>query len=567
MNKMNTKKLPVSLGAVLTFLIFSCVTPDPLAKYDSGIQKDLKPVKTVYQNDFTVGAAVEPEQLEGAEAALLRFHFNSLTPENAMKFKSIHPEQDAYAFERADRIVEFAKTYGMKVRGHTFVWHHPDEIAQWVFSDATGGKRSRKEVLEILSGHMETLMKRYGDIVYAWDVVNEAIDPAEKDGIRRTEWYEAIGPDYVAEAFRTARRIDPKAVLIYNDYGFFDPIKGEFLYKFIKGLKDAGVPIDGIGMQEHLTVTYPKIEAMRDTLRKFRELGLQIHITELDMSLYTHEFEQLSTPPEDYLVHQAHRYKALFQLYRENRDLVRNVTFWGYHDGHTWLTEGPNNRPDWPLLFTAEFKAKLAYTGVVQGELPEDKELAVVLPPRVYRAVRGTPEIDGEPDGIWAKAAAVKTDKSGMPVPGAIADVRVLWDDEYLYVLADVTDPVLSEKGTQRHEQDSFEVFLDENNGKTAAFEADDFQFRVGFSNRKSVGGKAKDEMFTSAAVKTGTGYRIETAFKFQTVKPVAGMKMGLDFQVNDSADKTRIGIMKWNDPTNESWRNTSGWGTLELTE
>jgi GH35 family endo-1,4-beta-xylanase len=563
-------KTPVAGLLVVGFLVLlsSCSQPDNRIpeEYSAVLQRDLPSIAEHYRDDFYVGAAVEPGQLEGAEGALLRYHFNSLTAENAMKFTGIHPAPDTWDFTAADAIADFAREHGLKMRGHTFVWHHPDTIADWMFTHPDGTARSRDEMLDLLEDHIRTIMDRYGDVVYAWDVVNEAIDTSEDDNMRRTRWYEAIGPDYVEQAFRIAHEVDPKAALFYNDYQTYEPAKREALFAFLRDMIDREVPIDGFGMQNHITLAHPTIEAIDSTIGRFRQLGLEIHITELDMSLYTHEFEVLEEAPVNYRLHQGHRYRRLMDVYRSHSDDLTSVTFWGFHDGHTWLTGEPYNRPDWPLPFGANLRSKFAYMGMVGLNLPEDPGIESDKPQQNYAAAYGTPLIDGEVDDAWNEADVVRTVAQVMPADGAVAEVRVLWDETHVYVLAEVADENLSEASSNAYEHDSFEVFIDEDNGKSSSYQSDDAQYRVSFSNLQSVGGQTSTDYLESAVSLIDGGYRVEMAVELRFVAAEPGSLLGIDFQVNDDfGDGVRSGISKWNDLTNESWRNASGWGVLSL--
>ena len=525
-----------------------------------------------YEGIFEIGAAIEPEQFErgGKEKSLLVDHFSSVTPENVMKWISIHPEEDKWNFGPADWLVEFALKEGKKIRGHCLIWHHPDQVADWMFTDESGNPASRELMLKRMEKHIKTVVGRYKGKVYAWDVVNEPIDTKTDDQLRHTKWYELIGPDYIEYAFRFAHEADPDALLFINEDNTQETKQMNALIKLISNLKAKGVPIHGLGMEMHITIARPTIEAIEKSIQKYRELGIVLHVTELDMSLYAQEFETLTEPPAAYLIHQAHRYKELFNVFVKNKDLIKNVTFWGYHDGHTWLRHFPKERLDWPLLFDDKFKVKYAYWALVKPEsLPaDDAWTQKKKPAQVYSASKGTPKIDGEVDAIWSKAPEVSTEVFALGSSGAKAKVRLLWDPNSIYVLAEITDPVLSDKASQAHEKDSFEVFIDENNGKTSSFEEDDYQLRVNYKNAKSWLGSIKENDFTSAVKITDTGYRVEIAIKLKTIKATGGSQLGLELQVNDdNGAGKRTAITKWNDPTNESWRDPSGWGILELVE
>lgn len=544
------------------FIAIVCLT----AVFASGASA--QSIKKTWKKSFLVGAAVEPAQLEGKDAEIIKANFNVLTPENAMKFTSIHPEEGTYDFTNADAIANFARKNHMKLRGHTFVWHHPQTIADWMFFRPDGTRKTREEALAMLEGHMRTLMTRYGDVVYAWDVVNEAFDTTEANGWRRTPWYDTIGPDYVEQAFIIAHKIDPKAKLFYNEMVTEDPKKVDLMVRLLTNFKNKGIHIDGIGLQTHISLNYPTMKAIKDSLDRYAKFGVTVDITELDMTLYTSDFEAFPDgAPEDYLVRQAWRYRELFELFSQY-DCVSSVTSWGFCDKYSWLRYTPNVRGDWPLFFDDDLAPKLAYAGITGGSLPPDVKIEKPKAERTATARRGTPKIDGTIDPIWNGAEAIETKVQAMSTPGATAKARILWDEGHLYVLAEVSDPLLNAASDLVHERDSFEIFVDENNGKTAEYEPNDCQYRVAFTGETSASGGGKTSMIVAKTTVTPTGYLVEFSVPLGTVKGAPGVKLGFDVQVNDAdGSKARVGIAKWNDPTNESWRNTSGWGTLILSE
>jgi endo-1,4-beta-xylanase len=182
-------------------------------------------------------------------------------------------------------------------------------------------------------------------------------------------------------------------------------------------------------------------------------------------------------------------------------------------------------------------------------------------------AMPGSPVIDGVEDAVWATANEISTDVWVMGSSGATAKVRTLWDDQYLYVYAVVTDTKLSKAATNTYEQDSIEVFLDQNNAKTTSYQADDAQYRINFDNEQSFNGDAKAELIKSATRIVPGGYIVELRIKLDYVVPAEGVRIGFDFQVNndEDGDGTRDSIAKWHDPTDESYQNTSGIGVLEF--
>jgi endo-1,4-beta-xylanase len=562
------KKGIILLSVVIITILSGCVSEVQKENPDL-IEWNIPSLYKEYSKYFEIGAAIEPYQFQDslAERELLLKHFSSITAENVMKQMSIQPVEGLWSFTQSDYLVDFAEENGKVIRGHCLVWHHPDQTAFWMLEDNSGNIASREIISERLETHIKTLVGRYKGKIYAWDVINEPIDIETGDSLRHTVWYENIGPEYMELALQWAHEADPDALLFINEYDTFEPRKCTALYNLVKSLLDKGVPVHGVGIQLHMSIGYPELSQVEDTITKLEQLGLEIHVTELDMSLYASEYEVLETAPESYLIHQAYRYKELFEIFKRH-PAVTNVTFWGFNDSHTWLLHFPTERPNWPLIFDADMMAKPAYWALVDPSvLPPDEELEMeVAKARTYKAPYGTPVIDGEIDDIWESAPVIVTDKFVMQNEGATAEVRALWDEDHLYVLAEVTDPILSDISGNAYEEDSFEVFVDENNGKTTSYETDDFQYRVNFLNKKSVARNTKMEYYDTAAAVTDSGYIVEIVINFQTIKGSQGSVLGFDLQVNDDfGDGARSSIAKWNDPTNESWRNTSGLGILEL--
>lgn len=180
---------------------------------------------------------------------------------------------------------------------------------------------------------------------------------------------------------------------------------------------------------------------------------------------------------------------------------------------------------------------------------------------------RGTPTVDGEEDPIWAGATEIATNTWVLGTSGSTARVKTLWDAGNLYVLAHVTDTLLSKASANPWEQDSVEVFLDQNNAKTSQYQADDGQFRVNYENTQTFGGSATAARIVSATKVVPGGYDVELAIRFDAIEPTAGALIGFDFQVNNDelGNGVRSSVVTWNDPTGESFRNTSRFGLLKL--
>lgn len=521
-------------------------------------KREVVSLSEVYKDNFKIGTCVELDQLQGAEGELLLKHFSSITAENIMKPAYIEPSENNFTFEKADKLVDYAVKNNLAIRGHTLLWHQ--QSAEWMFYDKNGKKVSKNILLKRLENYIKTVVGRYKGKIYAWDVVNEVVDGS---GLRKSEWLDIAGEEYIEKAFIYARKADPKAKLFINEFETTDKIKEDAFYKFVKKLKDKKIPVDGIGMQYHITLEYPSIQAISDSMKKFSDLGLEIHITELDMSLNADPNFKDENAPEKLLIRQAHRYKEIFDIFKQYKN-VTNITFWGYNDGHTWLTYSPVKKADWPLLFDKNFKPKLAYWALVKPSiLPPDVELSANKSNLSGTAKKGTPVIDGVEDDIWKNAAEMNISLF-IQGNGSTGTGKALWDDNNLYVFIKVKDNNLSKKSSNSYEQDSIEVFIDEKNNKSTDYLEDDAQYRLNFENEFSSRGNAAK--IKSAAVKSKDGYYVEVMIPFQTIKGKAGTKIGFDLQINDdSGSGKRDSISKWNDPTNESYRNTSGFGTLSL--
>jgi endo-1,4-beta-xylanase len=211
--------------------------------------------------------------------------------------------------------------------------------------------------------------------LYAWDVANEVISDKPDEYLRPSEWYKICGEDYIVKAFQWAHEVDPTAQLFYNDYNEISPIKREKIYRLVKSLKDAGVPIHGVGLQAHWAVNEPSRGQLDSTLKRFAELGLKIQITELDISVYPKEHDARERKTEDTLTAftaereqaQTEKYKMCFELFKKYSNAINSVTFWNLSDRYSWLDNFPvKNRKDYPLLFDQNLKPKKAYWEVIK---------------------------------------------------------------------------------------------------------------------------------------------------------------------------------------------------------
>ena len=281
--------------------------------------------------------------------ALLKREFNVVTPENDLKFSAVRPTRGTFRFARPDSMLEFATANGMRMRGHTLVWHN--QLSTWL----TSGTWTQAEGVALLDEHISTVVGRYKGKIAAWDVVNEAFND---DGSPRTTfWSTLIGPAYVAQAFRTAAAADPDAKLFYNDYNI-ETIgdKSNAVLSMLTELKSAGVPVHGVGLQAHFVVGQtPSRDALVANMSRFAALGLKIQITELDIRMpVPASAAALQTQAQNY----ADVVRACLDV-----PACDMVVSWGFTDLSSWVP-GVFAGQGAALLFDESFQPKPAYTAV-----------------------------------------------------------------------------------------------------------------------------------------------------------------------------------------------------------
>lgn len=304
-----------------------------------------------------LGTAVDADALRAdpTYAEVLAREFDTITPENATKWGPLAPTEDSYAWEDADAIVEFAEEHSQAIKGHAFVWHR--QAPSWLSSSM-----SADELRAALKSHIETTLARYKGRVRAWDVVNEAVDVTTESGYTASVFLDVLGPSYIEEAFRLARAADPDVLLFYNEVGIERMgAKSDFTYELMKELLDRGVPIDGIGLQSHVsTHRYPALSDLRANIRRFADLGLIVNISELDA-------RTLLMPGDGDSRRRAQRI-AFQQVVSAcvSEPGCEGVTLWGFTDRYTWIND-EGGEPDEPLIFDRDYRRKPAYRGVLDG--------------------------------------------------------------------------------------------------------------------------------------------------------------------------------------------------------
>ena len=331
-------------------------------------------MKDAYKDYFMIGVAVNQRNVSDADQIkLINKEFCSITAENDMKPGMIHPKEGVWDFEKADKIANFCRQNGIKLRGHCLCWH--SQFADWMFTDKKGRDVKKEVFYERLREHIHTVVNRYKDVVYAWDVVNEAISDGGGFGggwgrpgqapnpYRESRHYKLCGDEFIAKAFEFAHEADPNALLFYNDYNECDPGKRDRIYNMVKKMQDAGVPIHGIGMQGHYNVYGPSEEDIDAAITKYSQLVKHIHVTELDIRMNTEMGGQLrfsrgeAKPVAGYMnTLLTDQYNRIFKIFRKHKDVIDCVTFWNLGDRDSWL--GVNNHP---LPFDENYKPKQAY--------------------------------------------------------------------------------------------------------------------------------------------------------------------------------------------------------------
>lgn len=342
-------------------------------------------LKDAYQGVFLVGAAVNAAQFTGRDArgaALVKAQFNSITPENALKWVNVHPLPDTYTFDLPDQYVAFGEQNHMFIVGHNLVWHN--QVPAWVFQDEHGISVGREILLQRLRDHIHTVVGRYKSRIKSWDVVNEALN--EDGTLRSSPWLKIIGGDYIAKAFQYAHEADPDAELTYNDYSLENEPKRNGAVALIKQLQAQGIPITSVGLQGHDSLTWPTVEQQDATISAFAKLGVKVVISELDVDVLPRATGQdtseittnikqdaelnpyVSGLPDSVQEALAKRYAELFQVYLKHRDVVTRVTFWGVTDADSWRNDWPvKGRTSYPLLFDRKGLPKPAFDAVLRA--------------------------------------------------------------------------------------------------------------------------------------------------------------------------------------------------------
>ncbi|HET6557505.1 MAG TPA: endo-1,4-beta-xylanase [Prolixibacteraceae bacterium] len=316
---------------------------------------------------FLFGAAVNMQQVNGVtpiETELIAKEFTTIVAENCMKPQPIHPEENKYNWEDADKFVAFGEKNKQVVTGHCLIWH--SQVGRWMFMDADGKDVSPEVLKERMRQHISTVVGRYKGRIKGWDVVNEAFE--DNGSYRNSKFYQILGKDFIKYAFQFAHEADPNAELYYNDYNVEKAAKCDAIVELVKELKAAGCRIDAVGSQAHMHMNSPTIEDTETSFKKLKAAGVKILITEWDISIlpspydganvsasfkYSKEMDPYRDAiPDSVQQHWNKRVLDMFGLFLKYNDVIDRVTVWGVTDNTTWLNNFPiRGRKDYPMLF------------------------------------------------------------------------------------------------------------------------------------------------------------------------------------------------------------------------
>lgn len=352
--------------------------------YAATLKGDEVTLKEAFKDHFYIGSAFGNSLFQEAGQPTLKLisnQFNTISPENVLKWQPFNPEPDVYNYKPADAFVAFGTEHEMYVVGHVLFWH--SQTPEWVFQDDKGLPLSRAQLLERMRERVRHVAKRYGSKIKAWDVVNESI--MDDGRLRDSQWTRIIGDDFIEQAFRIAsEELPPEVELIYNDYSMAGAGKRNAVVKLVRDLKKKGVRIDGVGMQGHWSIDSPRVEEIEASIIAFAGAGVDVHITELDIDVLPRKVGMYGADvalrlggdpgmdpyreglPEAMQKRLADRYTSIFWIFLKHQDKIKRVTFWGPTDKHSWLNNWPiKGRTSYPMLFDLDGNPKPAFYAVI----------------------------------------------------------------------------------------------------------------------------------------------------------------------------------------------------------
>ena len=369
------KKNINNFNIILYFAIIFCAS-----SYGNNLNST-DSLKKYYSSFFNIGAAINEDIILGLDndsKQIVETQFNSITPENSLKWMFVQPYPNSFNFTVADKYVNIGIKNKMHIVGHALVWHSQ-------LADFMQNVKSKAEMNKHFENHINTVVSRYKGKIDAWDVVNEAFN--EDGSLRESVFYKFLGKNYIEKAFKLANEIDPNADLIYNDYNLYKKEKRGGVIQMVKQMQSKGIKIDGIGVQAHWSLNQPSLNEIEQIIFDIAELGVDVMFTELDISVLPSPWEQVGAEvsqnfsrfegdakmnpypdklPKSIQNKLAKRYNDIFQLFIKHSDKISRVTFWGVMDKHSWLNDFPiKGRTNYPLLFDRNYQAKEAHKSLI----------------------------------------------------------------------------------------------------------------------------------------------------------------------------------------------------------
>lgn len=583
------------------------VSMTPIWSAPKSIQEDLPDLRDAVAaemgSQFLAGTSLTQSELaDPLVMGLVTKHFNAVTLGNELKPDAIFNYSNERCpgtttavlngeelvvpvmnFSRAEAMLNKIKEWNdanpdkfIRVRGHVLTWH--SQTPNWFFYedyDTTKPLVSKELMTKRHEWYIKSVLEHfvgpdspYKDMFYGWDVVNEAVSDASgyrKDGMW---WLVYKSEEYIVNAFKFANKYAPANLeLYYNDYNDTQAGKVDDICTLLSTVKAAegapgvGTRIDGFGMQGHYSMASPDGETFAAAARKYAAIVGQIQLTELDFKAsasYTGAAEQKHEEFSNEGLRYLDLYNAMKTLVSEGVH-VGGFTVWGVVDKNSWLHQ-QTGRYQSPLLFDDNYQAKPAYWAFVD----ESKIDRIIKAPKLVPIIgikKGTPKINGKQDIKWwfVKKIPLEINLGAE----ASAWVKLMWDEENLYVFAHVEDACLNADSADDYQQDSFEIFIDERCDRATSYKGDDKQYRISFQNKQSFNGEScTADNIVSAVRVTKKGYNIEAAIKWTEIEPSIGRQFGIELQVNDAgADGTRLGTLSWYDDTGDGWENPSVFG------
>ncbi|MBP5655422.1 MAG: endo-1,4-beta-xylanase [Clostridiales bacterium] len=560
----------------------------------------LMQIVTKHFNAITIGNELKPDAMFG-------YNNNSVGKLEDAELNGETMTVPVLDHTRADAILDKISEWNsanpdkqIKVRGHVLLWH--SQTPEWFFHEDYSAAKdyvSKDEMNKRLEWYIKSMMEyytgpdsKYKDMFYGWDVVNEAISDNtntyrthEEPGSdkltdathgSKSSWWKVYGSnEFIINAFKFANKYAPSSLeLYYNDYNECNTKKCEGIVKLIKDVKAVeGTRIDGFGMQGHYTVNSPSPSQIEACAREYAKVVDKVMLTEFDVKTSAGFDGSKEKLPEEYnlqAVYINQMYEVLKNLDAEDGVDISGITVWGVIDPHSWLQSSNNvggaangATTQYPLLFDGRYQAKLSYWAFTD---PSKLNFDIKKMERPTMDVKkGTVKVDGKIDDAWKDAPEVPLEiVLGAKCTGT---AKLLWDKDNLYVLFDVKDDVLNKDNENAWEQDSIEVFIDENNSKAGGYEPDDKQYRISYENFLSFNGdKCLEENMKSKVKLTDDGYIVEASFKWTDIKPEEGTSVGLELQVNDAGSSgSRLGTISWADDTGTGYQNPEVFGTINL--